>query len=130
MRRIRVRNRSRDRELGDRVALADGFLTRLRGMIGRPEPGPGEGMLIAPSQGVHMWWMKYPLDVALLDGDGEVVAAYPELEPGRRTRIHRKARYALELPAGTLADTETRVGHVLEWDEDGAAAGADATRRG
>ena len=119
MRRLRVTDRSAGMELGDRVALADGFFTRLRGMIGRPEPAAGEGMLIAPSQGVHMWWMKYPLDVAILNRDGEVLATYPALPPGSRTRVHRRGRYALELPAGTLARAGTEVGHVLDWRENG-----------
>ncbi len=77
-------------------------------------------MLLAPSQGVHMWWMKYPLDVALLDRERRVVATYTGLQPGKRTRVHRGARYALELPAGTLAASQTDVGHLLEWSEDGA----------
>lgn len=137
MLRIHVHNASTDRELGSRIALADGFLTRLRGMIGRPPPEEGEGMLIAPSQGVHMWWMKYPLDVALLDRDGEVLETYPDLQPGKRTRILRKARYALELPVGTLAESGTEVGHLLRWDRkgdrngDGAnSTGTQGTRKG
>lgn len=122
MKRVRVHNRTADRELGGRIVLADSLWSRLRGMIGRPEPTPGEGMLLAPTQAVHMWWMKYPLDVALLDRERRVVATYPELQPGKRTRVHRGARYALELPAGTLAATKTDVGHLLEWSGNGTEA--------
>lgn len=125
MRSLTVQNRTAERELGRHVLLANGFLSRLRGMIGRPEPTPGEGMLLSPSQGVHMWWMKYPLDVALLDRDRRVLAIYPELQPGKRTRVHRGARHALELPAGTLARTGTELGHVLEWSGNGNGRGAE-----
>lgn len=116
MRRVSVTNRTRDCPLGDRIAVADGFWTRLRGMLGRPEPEPGEGLLIVPSRGVHMYGMKYSLDVLLLDGEGRVVALYPGLEPGRRTPMYRGARYALELRQGALEGTGTEEGDVLEWE--------------
>ena len=115
MKRIRISNGSKARVLGDRVWLADGYWTRLRGLLGRPQIGDGEGMLIAPSRGVHMYGMKYPLDIVLLDRGRRVVALYRELPPGGRTRVHRDASYALELPTGAIARSETEEGDTLEW---------------
>lgn len=115
MRELTVRNATRERELGDRIGLADGFWTRLRGLLGRPEPEPGEGLLITPSRGVHMLGMRYPLDVLLLDEGGTVVASYRGLPPGGRTKVHRAARHALELPTGTIDRTGTREGDELRW---------------
>ena len=103
------------RSLGGQVGLADRYWTRLRGLLGRPEPGDGEGLLISPSSGVHMYGMKYALDVILLDPGGRVVALYPDLAPGKRTRVHRQARFALEVPVGVIEDTNTDEGDVLEW---------------
>ena len=62
-----------------------------------------------------MFGMKVPLDVALVDREGAVVALYPGLAPGARTSLHSAARRALELPTGTLAETGTVVGDVLTW---------------
>lgn len=114
---LRVRNPARDAVLAERARVADRWWPRLRGMIGHPEPEAGEGLLITPSQGVHMHWMRYALDVALLDAERRVVALYPELRPWRHTRIHRGALHALELPVGTLEETRTAVGDRLEWSE-------------
>jgi uncharacterized protein len=115
MKRLSVSNRTRSCSLGSRVWLADGYWTRLRGLLGRPPLGEGEGLLISPSRGVHMYGMKYPLDVVLLDRGGKVVALYRELAPGRRTKVHRDARFALELPVGAIDGTDTEEGDVLEW---------------
>lgn len=60
--------------------------------------------------------MKYAIDVAFLDRDGRVVAVNPELQPGGRSGWHRRARHALELPAGILRETGTRVGDSLSID--------------
>jgi uncharacterized protein len=119
---LRVINSRRDQELGNRVALANSWLTRLRGMIGAPAPQPGEGLLLTPCTSVHMYGMRFPLDVAFLDRTGTVVAVYPSLPPGSRTRWHRNAAHALELPPGTLAESGTTLGDVLVWSPASAAA--------
>lgn len=115
MKRVRVTNATRGRELGDRVMLADWFLPRLRGLIGRPRIQSGEGLMIVPCRGVHMYLMTYPIDVALMNDEGSVVAMYRDLPPGARTHWHGDAKRALEVPAGTLADTRTTVGDRVEW---------------
>jgi uncharacterized protein len=113
VRTVRVWNARRNVALGERVGLADGFLSRLRGLLGRPPLVAGEGLLITPCKGVHMFGMKYPIDVAFIDTDGRVVGLCHELAPGRRSGWFRDARHALELPAGTLAATGTEVGDRL-----------------
>ena len=115
MRLVRVVNTRLGRELGARIRMADGWLARLRGMWGRPEPRSGEGLFLTPCSSVHMYWMRFPLDVAFLDRSGRVVAVYPELAPGSRTKWHRNAAHALELPGGALEQSGTTVGDVLIW---------------
>lgn len=123
---LRILNRTRDRVLGVRIGLADRWWQRARGFMGRPEPATGEGLLLSPCRAVHMLGMKYPLDVIFLDRYGRVAASYPELGPGRRTSWHAGARYALEVPAGTIRATETREGDLIAWlPADGAVDGAD-----
>lgn len=109
-------NRSRGSLLGTRVRLADRWWYRLRGLLGTDSLPAGEGMLLSPCRAIHMKGMRYALDVAMLDREGRVVGLYAGLAPGGRTALHRDARYTLELPSGTLAQTGTRVGDVLEWD--------------
>jgi uncharacterized membrane protein (UPF0127 family) len=109
---IAIHNQDRDRTLGGRIRVADSWWTRARGLLGRTL-ADGEGLLIRPCRAVHMFGMGYPIDVAFLDAESQVVATYAELRPGRMTRIHRSAEAALELPAGQLARTGTRVGDRL-----------------
>jgi uncharacterized membrane protein (UPF0127 family) len=63
--------------------------------------------------------MRYPIDVAFVDGRGAVVGVSGGLPPNRISRFARGARGALELPAGTLAETGTGTGDVLLFLEPG-----------
>ena len=114
MRQVAVQNSSRaDCDLGNRVRVASSFWTRLKGLLGAPQLQPGEGMLLDPCQAVHMYGMKQALDVAFVGAEGLVIAVYHDLRPGQRSKYHRGARQALELPVGTLQESDTRVGDRL-----------------
>jgi uncharacterized protein len=112
---LQVRNEDRGALLGDRVRLADSYLTRLRGLLGTQGLESGQGLLISPSRGVHMFGMRYPLDVLLLDEAQRVKKCYVGLEPGKATGMHRGVRYALELPVGTIESTQTQEGDEIRW---------------
>lgn len=117
---VRVANPARGSVLGTRVAVADRWWQRLRGLQGRRALEAGEGLLLRPCRAVHMMGMRFPLDVAFLGPDGRVVAQYRQLLPGARTRWHRGARDALELPSGTLDATHTVEGDLVVCTEENA----------
>lgn len=112
---VAVTNLTRGRRIAERARLADGWWSRLRGLLGRGPLGPGEALMLVPCRAVHMFGMRYPLDVAFLDERGGVVALYHHLLPGSRSRWHRQAVIALEMPAGTIARTSTARGDLLQW---------------
>lgn len=99
--------------LGDRVRVADSWWARFRGLLATPPLAAGEGLLIDPCRGVHMFGMRYPIDVAFLDRAGKVVGICHHLAPGARSPFVRAARSALELPAGTLEAAGITEGDML-----------------
>jgi uncharacterized membrane protein (UPF0127 family) len=112
---LRVVNRSRGTLLGNRISLVDSWPGRLRGYLGRPEPEPGEGMLLVSCNAVHMYGLDFPLDLVFLSSAGEVLSTIEDLQPWKRTRRIRNARFALELPTGVIAATYTKAGDRLVW---------------
>lgn len=113
---LRISNPARQSVLGDRIGIADNTLSRFVGLMGRRSLAPGHGLLISPSSGVHTLWMRFSIDVLLLDANRRVLAVYGQLRPFRVTAISWKASSALELPAGTIASTNTQVGDLLQLD--------------
>ncbi|MBJ6799202.1 DUF192 domain-containing protein [Geomonas propionica] len=102
------------RELARAVSVADTFVTRLKGLLGKNELPQGQGLWIKPCSSVHTFGMKFSIDVAFLDGEQRVVAVATTLSPNRLSGFHLKASSVLELPAGTLDASVTVVGNRIE----------------
>ena len=106
-------NKTKGSLLGDRITVADTSLSRFIGLLGRRSLSPGDGLLIKPSNGVHTFGMRFPIDVLMLDQAGVVVSVHERLRPFRMTRINWRVSGALELPSGVIASSHTSVGDLL-----------------
>lgn len=98
--------------IGDRIAIADSFWSRFRGLLGRSGLAEGEGLLISPCRSIHCFGMKFAIDAIFLDKDYRVVSIHPDLQP-RAMASNRKARHVLELKAGDTARHNIQVGEQL-----------------
>ena len=85
---------------------------RARGLLGRDGLEPGGGMLIDGAGSVHMFFMRFPIDVVFLDRDRTVVGVRHRLRPWRVAGA-RRAVAALELPAGGAAEAGIEMGDAL-----------------
>lgn len=99
-RRLTVTHEPSSRVIGDRIALADGYLARLRGLMFRRRLAPGEGLLIRPCSSIHMMFMDFAIDAVFLAEDGRVLKVARGLRPWFGIASARGAREVLELPAG------------------------------
>lgn len=106
-----------------RVSRCSGLLARARGLIGRPPPRPGCGLLLAPCRRVHSFFMSYAIDVVGLDGEGTVTRV-ERLPPWRVGGRARRTRAVLELRAGEAS----RLGLVIGAHPTLIVIGADATQ--
>jgi uncharacterized membrane protein (UPF0127 family) len=96
----------------ERCELADTVPTRMRGLLGRRGIDPGEGLLIKPTNSVHMFFMRFAIDVVFLDREFVVKKIVETLAPWRMVGC-RGARAALELSAGEASRRGITVGERL-----------------
>jgi uncharacterized membrane protein (UPF0127 family) len=101
-----------------RCVVADTPLTRMRGLLGRSGLKDGEGLLLRPANSVHMFFMRFPIDVVFLDRELAVRKIVEPLRPWRMASC-RGARAALELPAGTAGRCGITVGERLSLEAAG-----------
>lgn len=69
--------------LGVEAVRARTFFERARGLIARPRPRPGEGMLIERCNAIHTFFMSYPIDARFIDRGGKVVKTVRGIKPWR-----------------------------------------------
>lgn len=100
--------------LADRLRPAHTHWTRLRGLLGTRELAPGEGLWIRPSNQVHMFGMRYALDLVFLDSAGRVLRLIRSLAPNRVSPRVAGATSVLELPVGTIDGAALSEGDRVE----------------
>jgi len=113
---LRVANQTKGQVLADRADIADTSAKRRTGLLKHTGLAPGEGLWIAPCEGVHTFGMKFPIDVLFLNKKKKILKARPDMVRGR-IAFSLLAHSVLELPAGTLAETGTVAGDQLEFEK-------------
>jgi hypothetical protein len=108
-----VRNTTRGVVLAEAAEHAARFRDRLVGLLGRDDLPPGAGLVLDPCNSVHMWFMRFPIDVVFASRDDRVVAVVPDLRPWAMTRPYFGAAVAIELPAGVIVASGTALGDQL-----------------
>jgi len=115
MKSVKIVNKTQNTVLAEDAMWAHSFWNRLRGFLARPEPKLGEGIILDPCQSVHMWGMKYSLDILFSDKEDRVVHLEPSLKPWKLSRRIPEAQRVIELPVGTLQASRTCVGDELDF---------------
>jgi len=105
-------NETRGSMLGGRIRRADSLWTRGVGLLGRGSLAAGEGLHIVPCGSVHMFFMRFAIDVVYLDRELRVVKTVEALKPWRIS-VARGAKSAIELPPGAIAASRTAPGDQL-----------------
>lgn len=111
---VLVRNVTRGVDLMSAGRIADNPWTRLKGLIGVKHLPDGDGLLIKPCNGVHCMFMSIPIDVVYVDKQDRVLGVHEAMAPWRVGRVYRQGHFVIELPVGTIAQTGTQAGDILQ----------------
>jgi uncharacterized membrane protein (UPF0127 family) len=117
--RLQVSNLTRETVLATCLEVASKGATRRKGLLGRDRLAPGEGLWIIPCEAVHTFGMRFPIDLVYLDRKQLVRKVKTNVIPGRLSAC-LSAFSTIELPAGTVLDTQTKPGDRLELSPVGA----------
>jgi len=119
---IRIQSLKNQQLIADKCHVAESFLDRLRGLIGKSRLEPGYGMLFPRCNDIHMWFMRIPIDVVFMrmekSASGEsllrVTRVFESAKPWRPLPIRDgQASETLELPVGTIQRCDIQVGDAL-----------------
>lgn len=111
-----------NRSKGTKIAyadMADSFLSRLKGLMFKGKIERGLVLRIPEGRGrrgsgIHMFFMRIPLDVVFLDREKKVVDLV-NLKPWQTYNPEKPARYVLELEEGSIESSKTEIGDELDF---------------
>jgi uncharacterized protein len=114
MRQVRVVNRTRGEVLAERAELATSYWPRFWGLMGRRDLPAGGGLVLHPGGGIHMCFMRIPLDVLHVDKRDRVTHVLRGIKPWRFGPLFVGAKHAIELPVGAAARTQVGDEIIIE----------------
>jgi uncharacterized membrane protein (UPF0127 family) len=111
-----ARNLTRSTILAADLEIAAGLWGKFMGLMGRGSLAPGAGLWLPESNGIHMMFMRFPIDAVFVgapgsDGSRAVLSVHRALPTWRGlVPLVRGAKGVLELPVGTIDATATSPG--------------------
>jgi len=96
------------------LEVADRDETRRKGLLGRDCLAPGEGLWIVPCEAVHTFWMRFSIDLVYLNRKNQIRKLRSDVPPWRLSACF-SAHSVLELAPGTIRNTQTQLGDMLEF---------------
>lgn len=115
---MRIRNLTKENILCYKAILAKSFFARAKGLLGRKHLDEGEALVITQCQAIHMFFMRFSIDVVFVDKTYRVVGLVKDIPPFFLSPIFFKAYFAVELAAGVIARTRVSLGDVLSFEKD------------
>jgi hypothetical protein len=111
-----IRNVTKKTVLADHAAMATTPDQKNRGLLKHTHLDRGDGLWIKGTSAVHTFFMKFPIDLVYLSKDRKVVKIRHAVGPWKLS-MALGAASILELPAGTIEDTQTEPGDQLEFEK-------------
>jgi uncharacterized membrane protein (UPF0127 family) len=105
------------RTIAKRVEIADSFFRRFRGLMLRRSLEVDKALLFKfknlGRHSVHMFFMRFPIDLVYLDSSSRVVEIKKSLKPWRVHVSKVDSKFLLELPGGAVDRSKIDLGHKI-----------------
>lgn len=98
--------------LAGNLKEAKTFLEKARGLLGKKSLPAGQGLLIRNCSSIHMFFMRFPIDVIYVDEALKVLKIVRYLRPWRISSA-LGAHSVIELPRGAVKDDNVVPDDVL-----------------
>lgn len=110
--RPRIVNTRNGKVIADRVLTAFDSTSRRKGLLAHRSLPLSTAMIIAPTNAIHTFFMKFPIDVVFVSKNGRVLKIRSRVPAWRMTGSLR-AHAVIELAAGSLDSSDMQVGDRL-----------------
>ena len=110
-----ITNVTKNTLIANRARIADSFISRLTGLLGKSSLPAGEALVITRSNCIHMFFMRFAIDAIFVDSENRAVGLAENLKPFHISPLFNKASRTIEIPAGTIQSSKTSLGDILDF---------------
>lgn len=108
-------NVSQDKLIASNVDVADTFISRIKGLLGKHSLPENSALWIKDCPSVHTFFMKFSIDVIFLDKKMRVTNVVQNLKPWRCTRFFQyKNKSCIELTSSRKISDLVSQGDLLD----------------
>lgn len=110
---MRVINVTTGEEILKELNIADTFVRRFMGLMGKKRLCPGFGLKIEPCSSIHTFNMRFAIDVLFVSEDHKVLEVLCAMTPGKVSSVVKGSRYVIEGNANELSD-KVKIGDEIQ----------------
>lgn len=105
-----LRNKTRKTVISKDLKIFKGNAQKTLGLLGKTP----QTILFRTRFGIHTFFLKYPIDVIVLNSQNRVVKVKRELRPNRIFLWNPKFEIVIETQSGKVEESKTEIGDFLE----------------
>ena len=106
-------DKTANKRIARAVERAEGFLKRIKGLMGRESFPENTALWISPCPSIHTFFMKFSIDVIFTDRNLKVVSVFHAVPPYRMIFGGWKSHSVFELKADQLKKFDIKKGNQL-----------------
>ncbi len=103
-----------DRVLFSKCRVARSFMARFLGLMGRASLPKDEAIVFPKCNSIHTFFMRFPIDVVMVDANGKVVVVREALAPWRMTLPRFDVKHTIEMSAFRSSELGIKCGLKLD----------------
>lgn len=112
-----ILNSTRHSTVCSQTYFADTLRARLVGLLNRTKIASEEALVITECRSIHMFFMRFAIDVIFADKNKKVVGIVKNIRPFFLSPYFFRAYYAIEGAVGMIERSKTEPGDQLEFVE-------------
>ena len=111
---MKIFNKTKNTVIASNAAIAKSSFARMKGLLGREGLSSNEALVILQCPCIHMFFMRFGIDVIFVDKYDKVVGLVEKIQPFQFSPFFYSASYAIEVSEGTIHSTQTAVGDEIK----------------
>ena len=108
---MKIINKTRGTIITNETIIPTSIIDESLGLLRHKAP---TAMLFRTRFGLHTFFMKYAIDILILDKENNIAALKENLIPNQIYLWNPKHNTAIELPPGTIKKTKTKPGDKIQ----------------